>query len=160
MPSASLANRWYLLESEDLKFAFHNALIRRNNAACTYKKGKEGFSFIHHKCEPLVHGAEFVLVFWPAVVLLLLAVFSEKAGAGSFCFFGLRGAWNWLQRNTLNLDLNIHVFLWPAYHFLQEFFSGFRFIKLKCTEWGKNQNRMIAGINIGIKNANMEELSS
>lgn len=54
-----------------------------------------------------------------------------------------------LQREILNVDLNMQVFVWPAHHFLQELFSSFEFMKLKRTEWKKNKNiqiRVIAGI--------------
>lgn len=36
-----------------------------------------------------------------------------------------------LQRKTLNVDLNMQVFLWPAHHFLQEFFSSLQVYKIK-----------------------------
>lgn len=68
--------------------------------------------------------------------LPLLAVYLRKQEQAPFVFWtegSLKLAAVQLQRDTLNMQ----VLLWPAHHFLQEFFSGFRFIKLKCTEWKK-----------------------
>lgn len=82
--------------------------------------------------------------------LSLLAVSLRKLEQVPFVFWmegSLKLAAVQLQRDTLYVDLNMQVFLWPAHHFLQEFFSGFRFIKLKCTEWKKKyQSRVVAGI--------------
>lgn len=138
--SVSLASRWYLVESEHLNFASGNALIRRNNAARTCKiKGKEKLHVVQHKYEPLVHGAEFVLVFWGARCLLLLALSLRRQELVPLVFW-IEGSLQLtaVQGDTLNVDLNMQMFLWPAHHFLQEFFSSFRFIKLKCTEWKNN----------------------
>lgn len=67
-----------------------------------------------------------------------------------------------LQRHFLNVDLNMQIFLWLAHCFLQEHFSSFKCIKLKCAEWKRNriESRVIAEIQNLIQNENMKELSS
>lgn len=55
----------------------------------------------------------------------------------------------------------MQVFLWPAHHFLQEFFSSLQVYKIKVYWMEKKiQSRAIAGIRTWIKNENMEKLSS
>lgn len=52
--------------------------------ACTCKvKGKEKLHFLQHKCEPLVQS-----LFWfsDSSGSVFACCFSQKAGAGSFCF--------------------------------------------------------------------------